>query len=120
MMRGLYLSSTAAFWCVIATLWAVNLWMPGNDALEVQIVEKGYNLTEVADHNGIESCWMMIRGGVYDVTEYLPLHPTRLDVVLPFCGKDATPAYNTKNRGRPHSPMADELLERYRIGTFAP
>ena len=120
MMKGLFLSSTAAFWCAIAALWVNSIWTSGDQTPEVKIVEKSYTFAEVAEHDGIDSCWMMIRGGVYDLTEYLPFHPTNLNVIAPFCGKDATLAYNTKNRGRSHSPLAIELLERYRIGTFAP
>jgi hypothetical protein len=36
---------------------------------------------------------------------------------VPWCGKEATEAYNTK-QGRLHSPYADELLAKYRIGTL--
>ena len=63
---------------------------------------------------------MAIRGGVYDLSAYLPEHPSRPELVLPWCGKEATEAYNTKTKGRPHSPYSDELLNKYRIGKFAP
>lgn len=33
-----------------------------------------------------------------------------------WCGKEATDAYRTKTKGRPHSPYADQLLPTYRIG----
>jgi cytochrome b involved in lipid metabolism len=56
---------------------------------------------------------------VYDVSRYLPEHPSRSGIVEPWCGKEATEAYQTKMKGRPHSPEADELLARYRIGTLA-
>lgn len=59
---------------------------------------------------------MAIGGEVYELTAYLPQHPAPPSVILPSCGTDATRAYNTKNRGRPHSPYAASLLERYRIG----
>lgn len=62
---------------------------------------------------------MAIRGAVYDLSTYLPEHPSRPDIVLPWCGKEASEAYNTKMKGRPHSPYADELLAKYRIGSFA-
>ena len=63
---------------------------------------------------------MAIRGSVYDLSAYLPEHPSRPELVLTWCGKEATEAYNTKNKGRPHSPYADELLKKYRIGKLAP
>ena len=60
-----------------------NLWTSGNEASEVKDIEHSYTLAEIAEHNGIESCWMIIGGDVYDLTEYLPLHPTSLNVILP-------------------------------------
>lgn len=119
MMKGLYLVSTAVFWCAVAALWAMSLWLPSNQS-QAQAEEKRYTLSEVAVHNRKEDCWMAIGGIVYDLTAYLPQHPTNPEVILPSCGKEATVAYTTKNRGRPHSPYADELLRRYRIGTLAP
>jgi cytochrome b involved in lipid metabolism len=55
---------------------------------------------------------------VYDFTAYLPGHPADPAVIQPWCGKDASEAYRTKTRGRPHSPYADTLLPRYRIGAL--
>ena len=118
MMKGLYLVSTTAFWSAMATLWAISLWHPGNES-QAKAEEKRYTLSEVAAHNRKEDCWMAIHGVVYNLTDYLPQHPTRLDVILPSCGTEATVAYNTKNVGRPHSSYADELLQRYRVGTLA-
>jgi len=40
-------------------------------------------------------------------------------LVLPWCGKEATEAYNTKTKGRPHAPYADELLAKYKLGKLA-
>lgn len=30
---------------------------------------------EIAKHNSRESCWVIIHGRAYDVTEFLPEHP---------------------------------------------
>ena len=66
-----------------------------------------------------DNCWMAIRGTVYDLSAYLPRHPSPPEIVLPWCGKEATEAYDTKTKGRPHSAYADELLAKYRIGILA-
>jgi hypothetical protein len=50
MMKGLYLVSTAVFWCAVAALWAIGLWLPGNQS-HAQAEEKRYTLGEVATHN---------------------------------------------------------------------
>ena len=49
----------------------------------------GYTLTDVALHNSAASCWMVIRGKVYDVTKYISKHPGGNNI-LKGCGKDAT------------------------------
>jgi len=49
----------------------------------------GYTLTEVATHNSAASCWMAIRGKVYDVTSFISRHPGGNNI-LKGCGKDAT------------------------------
>lgn len=117
-MRRLYLGSTLIFWLALAFFWAASVWFPRPGA-EVVAADKSYNLAEVARHAGKNDCWMAIGKDVYDLTAYLPQHPSDPAVVLPWCGRDATEAYRTKTKGRPHSPYADQLLPKYRIGTLA-
>lgn len=114
-MRRLYFAATALFWLLVAIFWAGSLRLPGGQTLAIT-VEKTYSMTDLAEHGTAENCWMSIRGGVYDLSEYLPLHPSRSEVVRPWCGREATEAYNTKSKGRPHTSYADELLARYKIG----
>lgn len=45
---------------------------------------------EVAQHNSRESCWVIIHGHAYDVTEFLPEHPGGPKIILKYAGKDAT------------------------------
>ncbi|KAG8814621.1 Cytochrome b2, mitochondrial precursor [Serendipita sp. 399] len=45
---------------------------------------------EVKRHNTAESCWVIINGVVYDVTEFLDLHPGGRHVILKAAGTDAT------------------------------
>lgn len=116
-MRRLYLASTLTFWLLVAGLWIGSLVSPP-PLRAAQTIEKSYGVTELAGHSSPGDCWMAIRGGVYDFSAYLPEHPSRPGMLEPWCGKEATEAYNTKAKGRPHSPYADELLLRYRIGRF--
>ncbi|MCK7475141.1 MAG: hypothetical protein MZV49_20135 [Rhodopseudomonas palustris] len=79
-----------------------------------------FGAAELAQHATPQSCWMAINGAVYDITAYLPDHPSRPQIIEAWCGKEASDAYATKTRGRPHSREADQLLPKYRIGRFAP
>ncbi|KAH6914012.1 cytochrome b2 [Coprinopsis sp. MPI-PUGE-AT-0042] len=48
---------------------------------------------EVAKHNSRESCWIIVHGKVYDVTEFLDDHPGGSKIILKYAGKDATEEY---------------------------
>ncbi|KAG7091144.1 hypothetical protein E1B28_010198 [Marasmius oreades] len=49
---------------------------------------------EVAQHNTRESCWIIVHGKVYDVTEFLDDHPGGSKIILKYAGKDATQEYD--------------------------
>jgi cytochrome b involved in lipid metabolism len=118
-MRRVYLATTLIFWLLVSAFWAGSLWLPPADESVAVAAEKVIARSELAKHALPDNCWMAIRGKVYDVSAYLPEHPSRPDLVLPWCGKEATEAYDTKTKGRPHSAYADELLATYRIGSLA-
>jgi L-lactate dehydrogenase (cytochrome) len=45
---------------------------------------------EVAKHSSKDSCWVIIHGHAYDVTQFLPEHPGGQKIILKYAGKDAT------------------------------
>lgn len=49
---------------------------------------------EVAAHSSRESCWIIVHGNVYDVTDFLDDHPGGSKVILKYAGKDATKEYD--------------------------
>jgi len=49
---------------------------------------------EVAKHNNKDSCWVIIHGEAFDVTEFMPEHPGGMGIILKYAGKDATEAYD--------------------------
>ncbi|WP_416137892.1 cytochrome b5 domain-containing protein [Halomonas sp. HK25] len=73
-------------------------------------------LDELDEHASADSCWKAIHGRVYDITDYVPNHPTDSAVILEWCGKEATEGWDNKRPGVPHSPRAEEMLEAYLIG----
>lgn len=70
------------------------------------------HLDEVAWHDTIDDCWMVICDYVYDCTRFLKNHPGGQDVLLEYAGRDATLAFI----GTGHSQGAKRLLERFLIG----
>ncbi|KAJ8100748.1 FMN-dependent dehydrogenase-domain-containing protein [Lipomyces tetrasporus] len=49
---------------------------------------------EIAKHNTKESCWVIVHGKAYDVTEFLPEHPGGQKIILKYAGKDATKEFD--------------------------
>ena len=74
--------------------------------------------SEIAKHGSAGSCWVIISGKVYDLTSYIGIHPAGPGEIIPYCGKDGTIAFATKNSGDPHSSYATSLLNSYFIGDF--
>jgi len=80
-----------------------------------------FSAAEVAKHNSQDDCWLIIQNKVYDVSDYLNYHPGNPETILPYCGRDATQAFNTKDKPKPklHSPKAQEILKQYYLGDFS-
>jgi cytochrome b involved in lipid metabolism len=117
MMRKLYFGSTIAFWGGVLGFWIGNVLTPVTQQPALA-AERAITAAELAGHVKSSDCWMAIRGGVYDLTKYLPDHPSRPQIIEPWCGKEATEAYETKTKSRAHSPEADTLLAKFRLGRF--
>ncbi len=117
-MNRIVYTAFVAFWSSVATLLAVHWLTPAPEeqpAPEAPV----FTLAEVAERDRLDDCWMTIRGEVYDLTDYIPEHPTPTRVLEPWCGTEATEGMETKGRSRPHSDYAWDLLERYWIGSLS-
>jgi len=123
-MKRLAWSGFIAFWTATITLLVVGILAPERKAVTTEHSgsepegPRVITAAELAEHATEDDCWMAIRGNVYDVTEYIPLHPTPAEVMVEWCGKEATEAYETKGYGSPHSDSADEMLEEYLVGPY--
>ena len=77
------------------------------------------SMAELLKHNSGKSCWLLISGKIYDVTNFINLHPGNAKTIVSNCGQDATQAYDTKDgKGKPHSGNANAMLADYYIGNL--
>jgi sulfite reductase alpha subunit-like flavoprotein/cytochrome b involved in lipid metabolism len=76
-----------------------------------------HDVSDLVAHTTLETgCWMAIDGKVYDVTEFIHLHPGGPHLVRHYLGLDATGAYR-KVLHHQHSEV-DALLAMYERGTM--
>lgn len=61
-----------------------------NEPKAFVIPETEYTLEEVAKHNTKEDLWVVVKGVVLDLTNWLEDHPGGVQAILNFMGRDAT------------------------------
>lgn len=67
---------------------------------------------EIAQHNTVEDCWVVVGGLVYDISRWLPAHPGGAKIFQNLAGRDITQAFK---RAR-HSRLAHKWLAVFQIG----
>ena len=76
---------------------------------------KSFTMTEVEKRNSKESCWSVIRGKVYDLTNWIDKHPGGLDKILNICGKDGTEIFEKVHGGK---EKPENILKNFEIGVL--
>ncbi|OGE49935.1 hypothetical protein PENARI_c019G10393 [Penicillium arizonense] len=71
--------------------------------------------SEVSKHNSDESCWVILYGNVYDVTDFLDNHPGGAQAILRFAGRDATEDFDLI-----HPPETLKDIESTHLGPVEP
>jgi len=72
-------------------------------------------VAEVRRHSKETDCWIIIDGNVYDVTEWLALHPGNKQPILDNAGKDATNIFHHLH----HSEILEKFGAPYLIGEIS-
>ncbi|MGH8595818.1 MAG: cytochrome b5 domain-containing protein [Gammaproteobacteria bacterium] len=88
----------------------MNLWVPPVS----RSGDRKVTPAEVARHNTFEDCWVIIRGKVYDISEWKDRHPGGPFVARMHAGKDATAEF-----GDYHSKMAEKHMAHFCVGDLA-
>jgi hypothetical protein len=78
--------------------------------------QTGYTMAKVKENNSASSCWSVINGNVYNLTQWINSHPGGPSVIRGLCGVDGTASFNGKHRGQ-GSPTA--TLASYLLGPLA-
>ncbi|MDO5499162.1 MAG: cytochrome b5-like heme/steroid binding domain-containing protein [Propionibacteriaceae bacterium] len=78
--------------------------------------EQTYSLAEVRANDAPESCWAIVDGDVFNLTEWITRHPGGPQRIANLCGTDATQAFANQH-GAADRP--NTALEQFRIGVLA-
>lgn len=71
----------------------------------------------MARHTSKESCWVILYGNVYDVTDFLADHPGGSKIILKLAGKDCTEEYDPIH---PPGTIEDNLKPEAKLGRVNP
>jgi cytochrome b involved in lipid metabolism/ferredoxin-NADP reductase len=84
------------------------------DASPREEVPRLLDMSEIAQHNDAQrGYWIVVDGVVYDLTEFIELHPGGRRAVQAYAGMDATHGYTRAHHGRAD---VDAMRDGYRIG----
>ena len=61
---------------------------PGNGTSIQEATTGGISSADLAQHNDASSCWILYNGEVYDVTNFLAMHPGGPGAIESYCGRD--------------------------------
>lgn len=75
------------FFClgIVLTLNACAPQEAKENPMPLQNQKTNFSLEEVAKHNQKNDCWLVLEGKVYNVTEFVGIHPGQ-DAILEGCG----------------------------------
>ncbi len=77
------------------------------------ITKVNYTKEQVSSHSTRKDCWVIIDRQIYDVSNYMFVHPGGLQSILKFGGQDCTSEFLRLHRQH-HKAL--ELLRQYSIG----
>jgi hypothetical protein len=75
-----------------------------------------YTLSQVASNNRSASCWSIIDGSVYNLTNWIASHPGGSSAITSLCGVDGTASFKAKH-GSQSNPA--QRLSMYLLGPLA-
>jgi cytochrome b involved in lipid metabolism len=79
-------------------------------------MEQEYTIDEVRKHSTPSSAWIIYQGDVYDITEFIPLHPGGA-ILTHYLGQDVEQVWKNGGFARHlEDNTAHSILSKYKIG----
>lgn len=89
---------------------------PARSSSAPSAAASSYSMADVEQHDSVSDCWVVVNGGVYDLTDWIGQHPGGRAAIIELCGTDATQAFDNQHDSQPN-PNAE--LDRHRVGTLS-
>jgi len=70
-------------------------------------------MNEISRHNKKDDCWVVVDSCVYDITNYVKLHPGGEKMIMLGAGKDATQWYHKFHGYVSHKRLLQDNLIGY-------
>lgn len=88
----------------------------GAEESDAESAEGVLTMEEVEQNDSPDSCWTVMSGTVYDLTDWIDQHPGGADRIEGLCGTDAAAAFEAQH-GDQDGPEGQ--LAEFEIGTLA-
>lgn len=75
-----------------------------------------YGWDEILCHDKPGDYWIVLCGGVYDISDWLHRHPGGVEILVDQYGRDATPFFDEIG----HSEAALHMVASFQVGRLAP
>jgi uncharacterized membrane protein len=95
---------------------AQSVWEGKLQATSSSATSATYSAADVKNHSDAKSCWSIINGNVYDLTEWIAKHPGGEGTIKALCGIDGSAMFDSQHGGE-NRPVS--ALITYKIGKFA-
>ena len=69
-----------------------------------------YTLDEVKCHKSKDDCWIIVKDGIYDLTEFLSIHPGESGIIMSVAGQNATEYFVELHRPEILEEIGDDYL----------
>ena len=108
------INATPEFQTILTT--SISETYPSQSPKDIgRAVAASFTLAEVAQNNSRSSCWTVISGFVYNITDYIKRHPGGEAAISKICGVDGTAIFNNMHGGAAAQAI---ILSTYKIGVL--